>query len=1383
MSRHRVVVRLSTVLVVVALVKGCGDADSPIAPPPPDPIRPTTVTVSPATAELTALGATIQLTVEVRDQNARVMAGATVTWTSSASSVATVDSSGLVTGVAEGVATITASAGSGQGTATITVINLARAALVALYETTDGPNWVNSVNWLTGASLGEWHGVDTDASGRVVGLDLYNNNLSGTIPPELGDLASLRTLLLSDNDLEGTIPPELGTLAKLEQLRFGGNNLSGTIPPELGDLASLRELFLSHNDLEGPIPPELGNLAKLEQLWLSGNNLSGTVPPELGDLASLRELILSDNELEDPIPPELGNLESLTALWLHVNDLSGPIPPELGTLARLESLWLRDNSLTGPIPDSLLELNELISFGFERNVDLCAPGIADFVTWLGRIETVSGPYCNESDMKVLEVLYITSGGPNWTNSRGWFDTPTLDEWYGVMTDTIGRVVALDLTGNGLKGRLPVSLGHLVHLTKLRLSDNALSGRLPNSLAGLSLVELYYNNTNLCTPTEALFETWLNGIASHEGTGVECAPLSGREFLVALYDATDGPNWVNAENWLTDAPMREWHGVEVDDHGAVSELYLTSNNLSGSIPPELEYLASLESLDLGNNNLSGPIPPELGNLPKLERLWLFDNKLSGPIPPELGNIGSLESLNLWKNALSGPIPPELGNLPKLERLSLGSNNLSGPILPELEHLASLERLDIGDNNLTGPILPELGNIGSLQSLILHDNELSGPIPPELGSLASLESLWLHRNELSGPIPPEFGNLASLERLFLYNSGLSGPIPPEFGGLTSLENVWIHDNELSGPIPPELGNLAKLGTLFVHNNNLTGPIPSEFGGMSSLRRLNVTNNSEMSGALPASMTALGLETLLAQGTDLCAPQDPVFRTWLQTIRTRRIAACTPGSTSIAYLTQAVQSRQYPVPLVAGEKALLRVFVTATHTTTDGIPRVRARFYLNGTERHVVDIPANPTPIPTEVVEHSISASANAEIPGELVQPGLEIIIEIDPEGTLDAGLGVPKRIPETGRMAIDVHEMPLFDLTVIPFLWSADPDRAVVEAAEGMAADPEGHELLWDTRTLLPIGDLDVTAHKPVLSSSNNAYTLLSETEAIRAIEGSHGYYMGMMSGPVTGGAAGLARGWQVSFSIPSPSTVAHEIGHNLSLGHAPCGAPDTVDWSFPYPDGSTGAWGYDFREGGRLVDPEEYKDLMSYCRPRWISDYHFTNALRYRLFDEDPALVAVQATQEAESLLLWGGTDEEGELFLNPAFVVDAPPALPDSVGEHQITGWTASGDELFVLDFRMPEVIDGDGSSSFVFVLPVEPGWASNLASITLSGPGGSVSLRGDTDLPMAILLDRSTGQVRGILRDLQQADAALALTPQAGVDSLDVLFSRGMPDAAAWSR
>ena len=1326
-------VRFCAVLAAIALVWACG-GDNPAGPPPPEPARPTTLTVSPATAELTAVGATAQLTAEVRDQNGRVMAGTTVTWSSSDMSVATVgasglvtaagegmatitaiagpasgsatvtvtqpvvsvevspsaetvglgrtlqltavgfdesgdtvegarfswessnvavarvNASGLVTGVAEGTATISASAGSGLGTVEITVVDLERMALEALYEATDGPNWANSENWLTDAPLEEWYGVDTDASGRVVGLVL-----SG----------------IWDSEAEQPVI----------------HGLAGVIPPELGNLTSLTNLDLGYNLLSGPIPPELANLTDLGRLVLRRNFLTGPVPPEIGDLRRLESLDLFSNDLSGPIPPEIGRLTRLSWLVLSRNDLSGSVPPELGDLRNLTNLFLRDNSLSGPIPESLLEVNMLERFRFQNSADLCAPGTTGFVAWLERIERVSGPYCNESDMKVLDHLYQTSGGPDWTNSTGWLGNPALDQWHGVTADAVGRVRMLDLAGNGLEGRLPAGLGTLAEMTVLRVGGNALSGRLPLSLARHRVVELHYAGTALCVPADPSFRTWLDGLPSHEGTGMECDLPSDREVLVTLYEATEGPGWANAENWLTDAPLGEWYGVDTDAASRVVDLDLAVN------------------------------------------------RLAGPIPPELGNLASLRSLRLSRNDLAGPIPPELGNLAGLDR-----------------------------------------------GLSLSENDLTGPIPPELGRLTSLTGLYLSDNDLTGPIPSELGNLSKLWALHLHSNRLAGPIPSDLGRLTSLGWLSLAGNDLTGPVPVELGSLTSMRGLDIAGNDLAGALPRELAGISTLRQLSLGNNSGLSGPLPAEFTELALETLVAGGTDLCAPSDPDFQAWLETVHQRRIVNCTAGPRSMAYLTQAVQSRDHPVPLVAGEQALLRVFVTAAHHATAGIPPVRARFYLDGTERHVAEIPSKAIPIPTQVFEHDLSASANAGIPGGVIQPGLEMVIEIDPEGTLDPDLGVARRIPESGRMAVEVREMPVFDLTVIPFLWSAEPNREVVDAALAMAEDPESHELLRDTRTLLPIARLEVTAHEPVMSSSNDNNVLLAETGAIRAVEGATGHYLGMMSESDPGGGIARQPG-RAAFAEPHPRVIAHELGHNLSLRHAPCGNPAQRDLSFPHPDGSIGTWGYDFRDGGRLVPPA-YRDLMSYCRPEWVSGYHFTNALRFRLFDEQRQLLANKApVQEAESLLLWGGTDPDGQPYLNPAFVIDAPLALPGATGEHRIVGRTASGDELFTLEFAMPEVADGDGGSSFAFVLPVEPDWADSLAVIAFSGPGGSTALDGDTDIPMTILLDPGTGQVRGILRDLPPGAAAAALAPQANPDSLDVLFSRGIPDNDAWDR
>ena len=256
-------------------------------------------------ADTVELGDTLRLSAEAFDGNGHRVAGARFVWLSSDTAVARVDATGLVTGSWEGAATITVSTAKASATAAIRVENPDRAALVALYHGTGGPEWNRRENWLTVAPLGEWHGVRVDEDGRVTELLLNRNALTGPIPAELGNLTKLEYLYLYDNALTGPIPAELGKLAKLEYL------------------------YLGHNALTGPIPAELGNLAKLECLYLDGNALTGPIPAELGNLAELVILELSNNALTGPIPTELGKLGRLAWLYLGVNELTGEIPPEL----------------------------------------------------------------------------------------------------------------------------------------------------------------------------------------------------------------------------------------------------------------------------------------------------------------------------------------------------------------------------------------------------------------------------------------------------------------------------------------------------------------------------------------------------------------------------------------------------------------------------------------------------------------------------------------------------------------------------------------------------------------------------------------------------------------------------------------------------------------------------------------------------------------------------------------------------------------------------------------------------------------------------------------------------------------------------------------------
>ena len=570
---------------------------------------------------------------------------------------------------------------------------------------------------------------------------------------------------------------------------------------------------------------------------------------------------------------------------------------------------------------------------------------------------------------------------------------------------------------------------------------------------------------------------------------------------------------------------------------------------------------------------------------------------------------------------------------------------------------------------------------------------------------------------------------------------------------------------GVLAPRDGRVSGLK---LDDNGLVGSVPPELGDMIALRELDLTDNEELTGELPTSLASIDLmRKLRTGGTGLCAPSDPTFLAWLERIPESRVARCDAWA---AYLTQAVQSRRYPVPLVAGEEALLRVFVTAARSGGDRIPRVRATFYLRGTRGYVTDIPEKAGTLPTEVDESDLDLSANAAIPAAWVQPGLEMVIVVDPAGAMDPSLGLPERIPESGRIAIPVHEMPAFDLTQIPFLWEPSPDSAVIDSIAAMAADPGGHELLWATRALLPIADLSVTAHDPVEVSSNDPLSLLKATRAIQVMEGGRGYYMGTMTGLRRRIGAAYVGG-RSNFSVLDATTMAHELGHNLGLWHAPCGGAGNLDPYYPSGDGAIGAWGYDIREN-ELVPPRR-RDMMSYCRPRWVSDYSFTKALRYRTGREGtPA--ARTAAHPVRSLLLWGGVDGDGRLHLEPVIAAEIPPSLPPFPGPYLITGRTREGRELFSISFEMQRVEDGDGGGGFAYALPVGPEWDGDLASITLSGPEGSFTLDESIDLALAIVRNQRTGRVHAILRGESAVRAARAA--ELGEGGLEVLFTRGVP-------
>ncbi|MBQ3189691.1 MAG: hypothetical protein IJB61_00325 [Bacteroides sp] len=291
-------------------------------------------------------------------------------------------------------------------------------------------------------------------------------------------------------------------------------------------------------------------------------------------------------------------------------------------------------------------------------------------------------------------LYNATGGDNWENNTNWCSDKPLSEWYGIETNTKGRVYRIILNTNNLVGVIPESIGNLTELTELNFWYNRqLSGSIPESIGNLTeLTEL-----NL----------WGN-------------QLSGSI----------------PEN--------------IDNLTSLIRLKLGSNQLTGSIPESIGNLTNLLNLDLSSNKLTGEIPKSIGNLENLINLSLGMNQLSGNIPESIGNLSRLVGLNIGRNQLSGNIPESIGKLINLESIYLSHNHLSGNIPENIGNLSKLFMLNIRSNQLSGEVPKSIANLPNLSHFDLAENNLSGPLP-ELPKNENLYYYEMDHNFFTGSIP--------------------------------------------------------------------------------------------------------------------------------------------------------------------------------------------------------------------------------------------------------------------------------------------------------------------------------------------------------------------------------------------------------------------------------------------------------------------------------------------------------------------------------------------------------------------------------------------------------------------------------------------------------
>ena len=516
----------------------------------------------------------------------------------------------------------------------------------------------------------------------------------------------------------------------------------------------------------------------------------------------------------------------------------------------------------------------------------------------------------------------------------------------------------------------------------------------------------------------------------------------------------------------------------------------------------------------------------------------------------------------------------------------------------------------------------------------------------------------------------------------------------------------------------------------------------------------------------------------------------------------------------LTQVVQTYAGTVPLIAGRDAYIRVFARANQQNSSAV-QVRVRLYVGETLVNTMMLTGG-TSVPLIPDQGILGSSWNGIVLGQFIQTGLRVIAEVDPTNAVVEASEADNAFPASGApLEVTVRNVAPLRITFVPVIQRFD------KALVGNVSDANKDQFLVDARRMLPLLDIDAQVHAPYTTADSIELTsndgnsewlrVLSEMNALRIAESSLRHYFGVVKVSYNSGVAGYgyvpgraAVGWDY---LPSGRNVAaHELGHNFSRAHAPCGGVGGPDPGFPYAGGLIGQFGYDLSTNTLRLPSSS--DLMGYCGNPWISDYNFVGAMDWRASNPTPgAAVAssnlVQAAAPQPSLLVWGRV-ERGQLVLEPAFSLVARPTVPTEPGPYRVEGIARNGRTLFSYSFSGERPADSEDATArhFAFAIPMDEATQGQLASIRLtgagspaavmnasvaergvaaavntvaatSGPAGAVNVRWDTQIGrMALIRERATGQVLSFARGGQ----ASIRTRSA---DLEVIVSDGVKSAA----
>ncbi|HEX6309446.1 MAG TPA: pre-peptidase C-terminal domain-containing protein [Longimicrobiales bacterium] len=565
--------------------------------------------------------------------------------------------------------------------------------------------------------------------------------------------------------------------------------------------------------------------------------------------------------------------------------------------------------------------------------------------------------------------------------------------------------------------------------------------------------------------------------------------------------------------------------------------------------------------------------------------------------------------------------------------------------------------------------------------------------------------------------------------------------------------------------------------------------------------ITASDSIPGLFPGSYTITAYHVIDAAGVYSAAPKVQQFDVASGAQVDAMVAyALSSGAINLdiagAYITQSIQRPTGSVPLVAGRDGFVRVLARADALNTE-TPAVRVRVYHNGTlvDTRTITAPAAAVPVVND--EGELTSTWNVLLPGSLIQPGMALLVDVDPSDVVAEADEADNSFPASGTpLALDVRDAAVLRARMVPV-------RQVPNELEGDVNEANKHTYVTMADAIYPFPGIDVDVRaaysfdKALPTQYDTVWSrLLNEVLALRVQDASDRYYYGVIKPAYTNGGTGLGYiGLPAALGVEWPNwraeTVAHEWGHNFGRRHVACGGPSGTDPDYPHTErpGALGYHGWDKRFS-TLISATTHQDVMSYCQPYWASDYTYESVLAFRAAEAD-----VAAGPEP-SLVVWGRIAPDG-IVLEPAFEVAARPVLPRGRGKYRLTGTDASGATVLDLSFDAFEVDHMPDVRHFAWAVPLRS-LRGVPQELRVSGGGAEVVRRAGDPLagaragddivatregagvvrlawnaaanPMAIVRDASTGMVLSFARggDVRVATSAreLEITLSNGVRS-----------------